>query len=49
MTVTFKPTLCILGGDNIKLHHNMPNMRKIATSNGAVIKLIIKPENKQAG
>lgn len=50
MTVTFRPTVCVLGGDNIKLHKDMPN--KIcpitATSNGAVIELIIKPENKQA-
>lgn len=49
MTVTFNPNACIFRGDNTKLHKDMPNMRKTVTSNGAVIELIIKPENKQAG
>ena len=49
MSATFKPTVCILGGDNIKLHKYMPNTRETATSNAAVIKLIIKAENKGAG
>ena len=49
MSAPFKPTDCILGGDNIKLHKYMPNMTKTATSNAAVIKLVIKAENKGAG
>lgn len=48
MSATFKPSLCILGGDNIKLHKYMPNTREATTSNAAVIKLVIKAENKGA-
>lgn len=49
MSTTFKPTVCIVGGDNTKLCKYIPNMRETATSNAAVIKLVIKAENKDAG
>jgi len=40
-----KPTVRILGGDNIKLHKYMPNMREATPSNVAVTKFVIKAEN----
>lgn len=49
MTATFNPTVCILGGDNIKLHKYMPNMKETATSNEAVVKIVTKAENRGAG